>query len=75
MVYNITEYVELAEHEIMRLGRGRISQVAYSPDGNTLAVAGTQGVSLYPLDRPAAVRLLPHTEQVYSVSTLAKKGA
>ena len=68
MVYNITDYVDLAEREIMRLGRGSIAQVAYSPDGISLAVAGSQGVSLYRLDQAAEVRLLSHPTQVLSVA-------
>ncbi|NWG17155.1 MAG: PD40 domain-containing protein [Chloroflexi bacterium] len=34
--------------ELIRLGRGSTEYVAYSPDGQTIAVASTIGVWLYP---------------------------
>ena len=35
--------------ELMRLGRGSSDQVAFSPDGQTIAVGSTVGVWLYPV--------------------------
>ncbi|MBZ0278628.1 MAG: WD40 repeat domain-containing protein [Anaerolineae bacterium] len=48
--------------ELIRLGRGSTEHVAYSPDGQTLAVASTVGVWLYQpsaLDTPDEPALLP----------------
>ncbi|MEM7129105.1 MAG: hypothetical protein AAF702_22425 [Chloroflexota bacterium] len=39
--------MNLAPDEIMRLGRGHPNDVAYSPDGKTLAVASSLGVWVY----------------------------
>tara|TARA_B100000959_G_C14637323_1_gene482789 strand:- start:161 stop:580 length:420 start_codon:yes stop_codon:yes gene_type:complete len=36
--------------ELVRLGRGTAESVAISPDGGTLAVAGSVGVSLYEIN-------------------------
>jgi WD40 repeat protein len=68
LAYNITTLVELAPNELMRLGRGAISQVAYAPDGKTLALATALGIWLYSVERPDYGRLLPHTGWVRSVS-------
>lgn len=65
--YNITSLVELAPSEIMRLGRGLIREVAYAPNGQTLAVASSLGIWLYKVDSPDYGRLLSHTSSVWSV--------
>ena len=64
-VDNVDQIVEL-----QRLGRGRISQLAYSPDGQTLAVASSIGIWLYDAGNLSArPRLLEgHTASVYSVA-------
>jgi len=56
--------------ELRRIGRGTISKVEWSPDGSTLAVAGSVGVWLYPADdlgQPP--RLLEgHTERILDLA-------
>ena len=42
----------------MRLGKGTISQIAYSPDGNLLGAAGSVGVWLYDAETMTEVGLL-----------------
>jgi len=68
LAYNITTLVELAPNELMRLGRGSTNEVAYSPDGQILAVASSLGVWLYYVARPDYGRLLLHRSSVNSVS-------
>ena len=59
----------LPEGAIARLGKGRINEVAFSPDGSLLAVASSFGIWLYDAatSRELAL-LLGHTSDVYSVS-------
>ena len=54
---------------IARLGKGRIQEVAFSPDGSLLAVASSFGIWLYDAatSRELAL-LLGHTSEVTSVS-------
>jgi len=63
----------------VRLGKGTVNEIAYSPDGKLLAVAGSIGVWLYDaenLKRAMLPRRLPqevglllgHTAWVYSVA-------
>lgn len=66
--YNITNLVDLAPNELMRLGRGDINGVAYAPDGRTFAVAGQMGVWLYNADLQDYGRLLPHPWPASSVA-------
>ena len=60
----------LPEGATARLGKGRISgEIAYSPDGTRLAVAGSIGIWLYDAQTDEALDLLTgHTGLVYSVS-------
>ena len=52
-----------------RLGKGRISEIAYSPDGTRLAVASSIGIWLYDAQTGEALDLLTgHTSWVLSVS-------
>ena len=39
--------VALPEGAVARLGKGQINEIAFSPDGETLAVASSLGVYLY----------------------------
>ena len=59
----------LPEDAKMRLGKGYISDVAYSPDGKRLAVASSIGIWLYDAETGQELDLLGgHTGSVYSVS-------
>ena len=60
----------LPEGAIRRLGRGVVSEVAYSPDGGRLAVvAGSIGIWIYDASTLNPVKLLTgHTDGVNSVS-------
>lgn len=51
----------------MRLGKGAINKVAYSPDGTRLAVGSTIGVWVYDIEKGKALDLFP----MYGVSCLA----
>lgn len=53
---NVTQLTEVA-----RLGAGTINNVAWSPDGETIAAAGVRGVFVYPSDLQSEPRLLPRT--------------
>ena len=57
----------LPEGATARLGKGRISgEIAYSPDGTRLAVAGSIGIWLYDAQTGEALDLLTgHTSVVY----------
>ena len=60
---------DLPEGAKMRLGKGRISEIAYSPDGTRLAVASTIGIWLYDTAPHKEVVLLTgHTSLVNSVA-------
>ena len=59
----------LPEGAIARLGKGGINEIAYSPDGNRLAVASRIGVWLYDTHTGAEGALFTgHTDEVISVS-------
>ena len=65
-----------------RLGKGWISDIAYSPDGNLLAVATSIGVWIYNVHSGAELNLLTgHTSEIESVAfspdgtTLASGGS
>ena len=59
----------LPEGVTARLGKGTINEIAYSPDGTRLAVAGSIGIWLYDAQTGEALDLLTgHTSTVSSVS-------
>ena len=59
----------LPEGAIARLGKGTISEIAYSPDGSRLAVGGSIGIWVYDADTGAEVALVGgYTGWVNSVS-------
>ncbi len=59
----------LPEGAIARLGKGRIEEVAFSPDGSLLAVASRIGIWLYDAATSRELALLTgHTSEVTSVS-------
>ena len=59
----------LPEGAKVRLGKGRINDIAYSPDGTRLAVAGSIGIWLYDTATHQEIALLTgHTRSVGSVS-------
>lgn len=57
----------LPEGAKMRLGKGAISKIAYSPDGTRLAVGSSIGVWIYDIEKGKALDLFP----MYGVSCLA----
>ena len=66
---NFTQ-LALPQGAVQRLGKGRISgNIAYSPDGTRLAVAGSVGIWIYDAETGALVDLFTgHTGEIYSVS-------
>ena len=59
----------LPEGTKARLGKGSISEIAYSPDGTRLAVAGSIGIWLYDAQTGEEINLLTgHTSGVFSVA-------
>ena len=61
--------LSLPEGAKARLGKGWINEIAYSPDGTRLAVAGSIGIWLYNTATHQAVTLLTgHTDTVFSVA-------
>ena len=59
----------LPEGAVVRLGKGSIRGISYSPDGTLLAVAGTAGLWLYDGTTHQEVALLRgHTDWVLSVA-------
>ena len=59
----------LPDGSTARLGKGRISEIQYSPDGTRLAVASFIGIWLYDMATHREVALLTgHTGRVYSVT-------
>jgi len=59
----------LPEGAIARLGKGRITEVQYSPDGMWLAVASSIGIWVYDAETRGPLNLLSgHTDRVSSVS-------
>ena len=61
--------LHLPEGAVTRLGKGRISDIAYSPDGSLLAVAGSIGIIwLYNAQTSEEINMLiGHTDWVLSV--------
>ena len=59
----------LPEGAKARLGKGRINEIAYSPDGKRLAVASSIGIWIYDADSGKELDLLTgHTDRVRSVA-------
>ena len=65
---------ELPEEAIGRLGRGIIADVAFSPDGESLAVATTIGVWLYELATMKPVALLETERGLVSTVSFSPDG-
>ena len=59
---------ELPEGATLRLGKGDINELAYSPDGALLAVAGSIGIWLYDAQTYQERALWTHTSEVFSVA-------
>ena len=61
--------MSLPENAIGRIGRGRINEIVYSPDGKMLAVASSIGTWLYDAESGRELALLTaHTGHVRSVA-------
>ncbi len=59
----------LPDNAKMRLGKGGVSDIEYSPDGSLFAVASSIGIWLYDAQTSAELKLLiGHTEYIYSIS-------
>jgi hypothetical protein len=59
---------EWPEEPAARLGRGTVQQIAYSPDGKLLAIAGMLGIWLHDTADLSEVGLLEeHTGEVFPV--------
>lgn len=59
----------LPEGAIRRIGKGTISEIVYSPDGQRLAVASTVGIWIYDVHTTQPLNLLTgHSDSVKSVS-------
>ena len=59
----------LPENTKVRLGKGKINEVKYSPDGTRLAVAGSTGIWIYDAQTGEELELIRgHTKSVNSVS-------
>ncbi len=54
---------ELPEGAIARLGKGRINDMEYSPDGTVFAVATTVGIWLYDTETYQEIALLAHNNK------------
>ena len=50
------------------IGRGNVSDIAYSPDGQHFAVAGGIGISLYDAETNASLNLLSHTANIRCIA-------
>ena len=60
--------LDLPEGATRRIGKGRINEIKYSPDGNLLAVASSIGIWLYDAETGKELDLLTgHTSSVESV--------
>ena len=60
--------LHLPEGAIVRLGKGRINEVAYSPDGSQLAVASGIGIWLYDAATGTLINTLKQIEYARSVA-------
>ena len=58
----------LPENAKARLGKGKIQEITYSPDGNLLAVASSIGIWLYDTNTDEEINLLTECEHTVSVS-------
>ena len=67
--YEPSTQLSLPDGVNARLGKGSINEIAYSPDGSLLAVAGSVGIWLYDAETLQELRLLAaDVGGVYSVS-------
>ncbi|MDE0681331.1 MAG: sigma-70 family RNA polymerase sigma factor, partial [Candidatus Poribacteria bacterium] len=59
---------ELPKEAKVRLGKGDINRIRFSPDGNELAVASSIGIWMYSVDTGAELALLTgHTAQIHEL--------
>ncbi len=59
----------LPEGAKLRLGKGQINEITYSPDGTKLAVASVIGIWIYNAQTGEELDLITrHTSKLYSVS-------
>ena len=66
---NSADPAAFPEKPSAHLGKGTVQQIAYSPDGKLLAVAGSAGIWLYDANNLNEVGLLQgHISWVYSVA-------
>ena len=65
---------ELPKDAIARLGKGRIEDMQYSPDGTILAVATTIGIWIYDTETYQERSLLAHNNKGVEKSYLTIKG-
>ena len=65
---------ELPEYAIARLGKGRINDMRYSPDGTLLAVATTIGIWIYDTETYQERSLLAHSNKGVEKISFDAKG-
>ena len=58
----------------MRLGKGRISEIAYSPDGTRLAIASTIGIWLYDTATNREVALFTRNTSIFTCVAFSPDG-
>ena len=69
-----TSQWELPEGAKMRLGKGRVSQIAYSPDGSRLAVASTIGIWFYDTATNREVALVTRHTSIFTCIAFSPDG-
>lgn len=54
--------------QVVRLNKGAVSEVQYSPDGQILAVASSVGIWLYPTQTEDPPTLIEHPNRISNIS-------